>query len=385
MESGLDGLAQGLNEIESGGAQMQSRRLTSILVVLHSLASASLFAQDPPAAIEPFTGQIQVTEALVDVLVTDRDGNLILGLKPADFRVAEAGRELTVKSATFYSNRRFLDAAGAARLGIDPAAVPDRRLMLLLFDDQRRLDTSDPTLLLSRQMKAGRDVAAWLRGGLEPGDLVAILSFDSRLRLQQEFTADRALLERAVDRAIRGAEEPKDWPSRAEEADDFPSLSAALPKGDALLRATPRLEDALTTLADAAAPIAGRKNLLLFTSGFGELSPAGAPQGTWLDPMIQALNAANVAVYSIDMLPPGAEHPWSATISVLASETGGRPFFDQVDFRLPVERVAATTNGYYLVAFESPHPADETGYRAIEVTVANPEFRVTARKGYRLD
>mgnify|MGYP003397627884 CR=1 FL=1 len=36
----------------------------------------------------------------------------ILGLKPGDFRVQEEGRALEVTGATFYSNRRFLDAAG---------------------------------------------------------------------------------------------------------------------------------------------------------------------------------------------------------------------------------------------------------------------------------
>ncbi len=362
---------------------MRSRSSSLASLALFALSAALLPAQEPATA-PTFEGEIEVTEALIDVLVTDRDGNLILGLNPGDFLVREEGRALEVTGATFYSNRRFLDAAGATRLGMDPAAVPDRRIYLLLFDDQSRHDASDPTLLLSRQLKAGRDVAAWLRTGLEPGDLVAVLSFDSRLRLQQELTADRGALERAIERAVTSADEPTEWPSRAGDPSDLPSLSSALPAGDALRAASPSLERALVALADAAAGIAGRKNLLLFSSGFGRLTPSGVPESRKFEPTTQALNAANVAVYAADLLPPGSEHPWSAVISSLASETGGRPFFELTDFRLPLERVAATTNGYYLVSFKSPHPRDARGYRALEVTVANPEFRVTARKGYRL-
>jgi VWFA-related protein len=359
--------------------------LLGLTLVVGVFGGAAAPAQEAPEAETQFAGEIEVTEALVDILVTDRDGNVILGLLPSDFQVTEQGRPLEVTGATFYSNRRFLDAAGAAKLGIDPAAVPDRRLFVLLFDDQSRHDTSDPTLLLSRQLKAGRDVASWLRGGLQSGDLVAVLSYDGRLRLQQEFTADRALIERAVERAVRSADEPKEWPSRVTESgESLPSLSTNLPKGDALRDATPSLELAITTLADAAAPIAGRKNLLLFTSGFGDMTLAGAPEKKRLEPMTQALNAANVAVYAADLAPPSTVHARASVISDVATETGGRPFFELTSFELPLERVAATTNGYYLVSFRSEHPADASGYRPIEVKVSNPEFRVTARKGYRI-
>jgi VWFA-related protein len=365
---------------------LTARPLVALLAAaaLGSLFPGRLAAQLPAAPAPPFAGEIDVAEALVDVLVTDRDGNVILGLAPGDFRITEAGRPLEVTGATFYSNRRFLDSAGAAKLGLDPAAVPDRRLYVLLIDDQSRLDSDDPTLLLGRQMKAGREIARWLRGGLEPGDAVALLSYDGRLRLQQEFTADRSALERALDRAVRSADEPKEWPSRAAAPNELPSLAATLPKGDALREASKSLEAALATLADALAPIAGRKNLILTSSGFGRLTGAGAPEATKLTPTIEALNAANVAVYAADLLPPGTTHPWSAVVSELSYATGGRPFFDLTDFSVPFERVAATTNGYYLVSFRSPHPAGESGYKAIEVTVANPEFRVTGRRGYRI-
>lgn len=354
-----------------------------------SLLAAALLLAIPalrPLPAQPaFEGKVEVTEALIDVLVTDRDGNVILGLKPGDFKLREAGRPVEVVAATFYSNRRFLDAAGAARLGIDPAAVPDQRLFVLLFHDQSSKAGEVPDLL-ARQLRAGRDTARWLRDGLQPGDLVAVASYGTSLALHQDFTADRAALERAVDRAVKNAAPPKSWPSRTPAESGLPALTATLPEGRALRDASESLEKALATLGRAAAPIAGRKNLVLFTSGFGSTGGLGGQyviEKRLYDPMVEGLNAGNVAAYAVDLVAPGVEHALENSISRLAADTGGRPFFDLLDFSTPLVTIAESTNGYYLVAFRSEHPAGESGYAPIEVELSNPEFRVTARKGYR--
>jgi len=339
-------------------------------------------APQPPAQ---FSGEVEVSEVLIDVLVTDRDGNVILGLGPRDFEVREDGKPLEVTSATFYSNRRLLDRAKAGSLGIDPSRVPDRRLFVLFFDDQSARAAEAPALL-NRQMRAARDATDWVENRLEPGDLVAVASFDKRLELQQDFTADREALVVAIQRAAAGRPAPKSWPSRRAADSDLPRLADRLATGDALRDATPSLEKALSTLAGAAAPVVGRKNLILFTSGFGRVGEFGTyvPEERLYQPMMRALNAGNVAVYVADLIPLGTAHQLDSALSRLAEDTGGRPFFELPDFRQPLARVSETTNGYYLVAFRAPHATGSSGYRSIAVTVGNPEFRVTARRGYRI-
>ena len=77
-------------------------------------------AQETPALIAPFGAEILVSEVLLDVMVTDRKGNPILGLGPSDFVVTEDGRKVDVTAATFYSNRRYLGNESAAEAAAPP-------------------------------------------------------------------------------------------------------------------------------------------------------------------------------------------------------------------------------------------------------------------------
>ncbi len=67
----------------------------------------------------------------------------------------------------------------------------------------------------------------------------------------------------------------------------------------------------------------------------------------------------------------------------MAADTGGRYYFNFVNFRDPLQQVAEDNNGYYLLSYEAEHPRGEQGYREVEVETTNPAFVVRARKGYR--
>jgi VWFA-related protein len=331
----------------------------------------------------PFGERVEVDEVLVDALVTDRQGNVILGLRPEDFRVRAGGRPVEITGLTFYSNRRYLDEVGAAKLGIDPAAVPDQRYFVLFFDDQRS-NTLEVPGLLQRQMRAARDAQEWTRS-LQPGDRVAVVSYFAKLRVHSDFTADRARLAAAIDAAARSEEGLADWPSRRPEPGDQPSLTAGLPSGKALRDATPRIYDALRLVAEATSPIPGRKNLVLFSIGFGDVDGFGLYRRDvrFHGKMLDALNAANVAAYTVDLTPVGALHPFRDGLNDLAIETGGRLFYDAQTFERPLDDLARETNGYYLIAFRAPDERQSGAMREVEVDLANPEFRVTARRAFR--
>lgn len=340
-------------------------------------------AQEPTAP--PFGESVTVREALLDVLVTDRDGNVIVGLGKDDFVLEEDGQPKPVSSLTFYSNRRFLGTpAEAAQGGIASAAPIADRYLIFLFEDQREANAEAPGIL-ARQLDAGRRVKEWVRMEMLSTDWAAVLSYDRSLGLHQDFTHDRAAVVRAIDTASTGRPPEGRFPSRrVPTPEDGPSLLAGLPDADALVRATPRIYEALTVLAQAVHPLRGRKNLILFTRGVGKIDSFGQykPDLANYDPMARALNAANVAVYAIDVIPTGTTHTLADSMNQIATDTGGRYLFNFTNFTTPLRQIAQDTSGYYLLSFE-PQPAEAgKGFRKVTVKTKNPEFLVRTRRGY---
>ena len=373
-----------------------NRRLRRIAAAALLLPFAPLAAQqqEEPPLIAPFGAEILVSEVLLDVLVTDKKGAVILGLGPKDFRVTEDGKEVEVTSVQFYSHRVPMPVAGPAAAGASPAEtaaeagkpapITADRYFVLFFDDQRYRGADEPGLF-QRQVSAGRDVKEFLRKGRNPSDWIAVVAYDHKLRLVTDFTRDTETLEHAVDLATLGKPDRGNWPSRRTVEPDTPSLGRGLPAGDELRDQTGTVYEAITLVAEAAARFPGRKNLLLFTLGFGQLNRFRQyePDPRYYEPMSESLNDGNVAVYTFDLTPPGTHHPFADAMNHVASDTGGRYYSDVYDFGPPLDLVQKETSGYYLVAFTATHPKGLRGFQPVEVKLANPELRVTARSGYR--
>jgi len=376
---------------------MQRRiRLASAAVVLSlgaflSLGSSlALSAQQPapPPADQPsaqFQGQANVNEVLLDVLVTDKKGNVIVGLNKTDFVVKENGKPIDLTGGTFYSNRHYLQETKdlTAKTGLDIDKVPESRYFILFFDDQKQSSATSP-VLLSQQVQAGIQAKKWVAENLLPNDYVAVASFDYRLKIQQDFTHDTRALQTAIDDAVRGHDTEGNWPSRLAKVEG-PSLLVNLPRGNDLRDKTARIYDGIRLLADSAGHVTGRKNLVLFTHGFGLINNFGQyhPDVRYYPPMMHALNSNNVAVYAVDLVPAGVNHPLANAMNQLALETGGEYYFDFTNFLSPLKEVAKENNGYYLLSYAATHTGDQAGFQKVTVETTNPEFKVKAREGYQ--
>ncbi|HVS00468.1 MAG TPA: VWA domain-containing protein [Thermoanaerobaculia bacterium] len=147
-------------------------------------------AQDAPSApaappvpkTEPtFTETVEVREAEVEVLVTDRDGKPVPGLMIADFRVLEDGKPVEVTHVT------------------PTAAQP---LVVGLFLDDTSLAGASRSVAIS-------GLRRFLTSILRPGDRALILHYDGSLEVQDEPTGDLAKLGATLDRigktAVRGS------------------------------------------------------------------------------------------------------------------------------------------------------------------------------------
>lgn len=345
-------------------------------------ARTAVAADPPPPATPTVREAVTVREVQLDVLVTDGRGNPVLGLGPSDFVVEEEGERREITSVIYYGGLPELRAEG----GQESAERRTDRYFILLFHDQGQAAPS----LMSAQLDAGRWTKKWLET-LEPNDQVAVLGYDVRLKVYEDFTRDRGRVAAAIEDAAIGRKEPDRW--RAEQAPaatvDSPSLLVNLPTGKTLARQTRKLEEALELIGQASEGIVGRKNLVLFSIGYGDIDDFGffTPDPRYYPDMEEALNTGNVAVYAIDTLgaarsDPGARRE-NDSLSAIASDTGGHYYSIFTNVQTPLRAVTDDNLGYYLISYRSDFATGSTGYREVKVETANRDWKVRAREGYR--
>ena len=125
----------------------RSLRMMALAAVITAcgLGSAALAQQEQPPAEGQFEGRVDVNEVLLDVLVTDSRGNVIVGLGKDDFVVKENGKPVSLSGVTFYSNRRLVESSAAlAKSGVSTEQVPEDRFFILLFEDQKDVAQEAP-------------------------------------------------------------------------------------------------------------------------------------------------------------------------------------------------------------------------------------------------
>jgi len=104
----------------------------------------------------------------------------------------------------------------------------------------------------------------------------------------------------------------------------------------------------------------------------------------YLDPALESLNGANVAVYGVQLQRNADTRPvFHQRLEELSQSTGGRYFRINVNFNPALEQIENTNNGYYLVTYRSPQKKGERGFQKVDVAVKNREFKVVARAGYQ--
>ncbi|MDE2690850.1 MAG: VWA domain-containing protein [Acidobacteriota bacterium] len=325
--------------------------------------------------------RIRVAEVLLDVLVTDRKGNVIEGLGAEDFVVLYDGEEQDVTSASFYGGPSELSATG------EGATTRTDRYFVLMFHDQRM----QAPQLAGPQMDNARWLKRWIEEELQPNDQVAVFAYQARLKVYLDFSRDRDEILAAVDAASRGKKDLEPWLTRSEPEFDpnSPSLLVNLPKGKELARQSRKVQEALELLGEAASGIAGRKNLVMFSLGFGEIGQFGSytPDPRYYPQMREALNAGNVAVYTIDTMGSRRRSIASASLndslSHISNETGGHYYANFTNILSPMRQVAEENQGYYLVSFRSEYEAGTQGYRGIKVKVRDGKYKVRSRTGFR--
>jgi VWFA-related protein len=322
-----------------------------------------------PVSNKTFGEQLDVNLVLVDVTVTDRKGNQILGLDRNDFTVTENGEAQSIESLDYFTNRRLLSEP-ESQAAFKVERVREERHFILFFD--KPMDPSWAPQFRSELLAARAAAEDFIDERLQPQDKVAIAGFDARLKIFSDFTSDKKVIKDALKEATSFSIGLKEGSG--------PILKEINPRK--MMNKTGTPFDAIRVLADAVQPILGRKVLVLFSPGMGapSITENLHNENRYYQPMIRALNRSNVTVYSAGMKVPF--QAMEDTLSRMAIETGGEFFKNPVNYRIPLTQMERTNNGYYLLSYYSKKPKDKHGYQKIDVAVKNSEFRVKAREGY---
>jgi VWFA-related protein len=331
------------------------------MLSMAALCLAAAAADQQP----PMLDRVEVSRVVIDARIVDGRGRVIPSLSRDEVRLEVDGRPVRLESLDWIDETGKPSAQAMAprpRLAADVAAPG--RLVVFLFQK----DFQGGRMKGLIRMK---DRAADLVDSLGSRDHVAVLVYDSHLRLHADFTTDRSVLRRAILHSV-----VQEWP-KPMEAGPFPSLAALLDGQAARDAATP--EAALLVLGRALQPLPGTKSVVLFGWGLGRLVDGTVQMESDYGAAQRALAEARATVFSLDITDADS-HSLEVGLEQVAEDTGGFYMKTHVNPGAAMSRLTEALAGYYVLTFE--RPPGRRGSHHVSVGLLARKGTVLTRNAY---
>jgi VWFA-related protein len=348
-------------------------RIALLLAGICSVAAAQEKPSDRAGAVQE---EVVVERIVVDAHVIGPDGNPIPGLTPQDFRVKVDGRPVILEDVEWLpADKPENDVSALVGIETDEAErfrqdTPPGRLIVMFFQHDGSQTTRLHGLLrMVQQAKRFLDT-------LLPTDRVAVASFDSQLKLRQDFTDDREKIARAIESSIRTSAPPEpDMSGR-------PSMARYLDRAAAKKAAVP--DRAIEVLARSLEPIPGGKSMVFFGWGLGSTvggvtGPVASESQAYND-MIYALARARINLFTLDVA-DADYHTLEDALKQVSQLTGGRYEKTNVFPSLAMELVRRTISGRYILVIVKPRGT--RGDHTIDIELVGRKGYVYGRQYYQ--
>ena len=403
-------------------------------------------AQEPAQEKAPPVFAREVEQVTVDVVVVDKQGNPVPGLRKEDFSVTDEGQAQTIVSFDVIQRpgleRGPLDAAPGSRPRLvtnASGAAEQGRLFALVFDNlhlsplNAQRAKAAVAAFLDKGVREGDRVSliatgggAWWTTRMPEGrsDLLAILrNLDGR-RFPESATdrmtdyeavrisvyQDTLVANRVMDRWQRYGSTTRQGMQDTRLRQQGSAVPGAIDlyvesrASEAYLKLKSRMGVTLAALERALLPLArsrDRKAVILVSEGFvNDVSQEGFKQVT------EAARRANASLYFVDTRgleaglagysaqfgAPLEERDLMAAVAdvsqegegsaALALDTGGFSVRNTNDFAAGVVRIGRESSGYYLIGFNPGDIPHDGRFRKIAVRVQGKGLTVRARRGY---
>lgn len=420
--------------------------LCSILLIAGFILSAQAQNQSPQKQKPQEDETIRIETELVqfEITVTDKQGKLIRDLKREDFELKEDGK---IQEISYFS----VGTSARPASWISTEAKKNKESVAPLPTNEIRagryviLAVDDLHLAFANLTYAKQAMLRFVEQQMAADDQVALITTSGQLGLFQQFTNDREILKRAINRLTlrertvltNPSDIPRLTPYQAELIDSNLDPDALAIAVNEIIRQMPgTTRQSATSMAQTKARqivaenttftkatlstleniirglrgLPGRKSLILVSDGF---LLGGTNQGTQdqLRKITDAATRSGLVIYAIDARglvamtaeydasqpgfgleqPPGARSRIESTaieavrdgLNALSRDTGGFPVFNNNDLSLGLQKVIDDTETYYLLAFEPTVSYRDGRFRKLEVRVKNhPEYKVRSTKGY---
>ena len=417
----------------------------SCLCLLSLNAHAQQKKPTPTPKPEEQDDVVRVNTELVqtDVMVFDKDGKFVSGLKPEQFEllIDKKPQQISFFESVVTGGRaeEAVLRAASGKKAPPPVAVEstepatEQGRTVLFFVNDLHLEPGS----LSRTHKL---ISNFINNMLGPNDQVAITSASGQIGFLQQLTNNPTVLRAALDRlkfvpgAVTDGERPTMSPYAAyliaERNDrqlfDYfveqtvkvakmpPEIAAPIVerRSRAIVRGSDAaIKNALSTLVNlmkATAKLPGRKLVFFISDGFVP-NFTGSDFTATLRRATDYANRSSVVIYSLDARglatdssldagDGGGFDPTGVFVShmsgertftqeplhALAADTGGRALLNSNDLSGGLARALDETSRYYLLAWRPETDAQRaSNFSKIKVTIAGrPDLKVQLRRGY---
>ena len=333
---------------------------------------------------------------LTNVVVRDtKTGEFVRGLKQSDFSIYENGKQQQISTFDFQSVDMAKPLNEATIIGLAAGTTgPGTRAVVVAKPED-----------LDRCVKAARD---FLTNKMQAADLVALVSLGDTLKVDQDFTADKAALanEVGIYNGTEGQGFAQGATATSNQVEDTTGYTPDESEYNDLN--TDRELFALRAISKSLEKITEKKSLLYFSGG---ISRDGIENQASLRAAINSAVRANLSIYSVDtrglqaISPLGDASTGSVrgsgafngaaltnnmnqnfatqeVMATLSSDTGGKAFFDSNDFAPAFAQVQRDTSAYYAIGFHSSNPARDGKYRKLTIKINRPGVKLEYRPGY---
>jgi VWFA-related protein len=410
---------------------MRSIVATVLVPLLLASAQQTTPTQTPPAQSDQPKGGVKfestVQLVVVDTYVKDKDGKPIPNLKASDFTITEDGKPQQLRFTEYQQLEETVlpepelkprpekrdepaaaPAAPVVKLPVANQIAPakpgeikykDRRLLVMFFDMS--------SMPIQDQVRAQSAATKFLKSSMQQADLMAVMTNTNDLKVLQDFTDDRDLLQKTIKGLTvgEGSDLAVDGSTGADNEEDS---GAAFTADDTEFNIfnTDRKLAALESASKMLASLPEKKALVYFSSG---VSKTGMDNEAQLRATTNAAIRSNVSIYTIDARGLVASAPLGdatkgspggagmlngssarsqqsqfqgqqETLYTLAADTGGKALLDNNDLALGIQQAQKDISSYYILGYYSTNAALDGHFRKIKVTLNN---NLSAKLDYR--